>query len=58
MDINDLRSAVTVISFLTFVGLIVWAISKRNRDRFDEAANLPFDYEETPSTTNKIEEVK
>lgn len=58
MDINDLRSAVTVISFLTFIGLIVWAVSKRNRDRFDEAANLPFDHEETPSTTNKSEEVK
>jgi cytochrome c oxidase cbb3-type subunit IV len=43
MDINDLRSIVTVVSLLTFVGIVVWAYSKRNQDSFDEAARLPFD---------------
>lgn len=42
MDINDVRSAVTVICFLTFLGIIAWAWSKRNKQEFDEAANLPF----------------
>jgi cytochrome c oxidase cbb3-type subunit IV len=42
MDINDLRSVTTLISFLTFVGIIWWAYAKGNRQRFDEAANLPF----------------
>ena len=42
MDINDLRSAVTVVSMLTFLGIIVWAWSKRNKASFDEAAQLPF----------------
>lgn len=42
MDINDLRSAVTVISLLIFVGIVVWAWSKRNKAAFDEAAQLPF----------------
>jgi len=42
MDINDMRSAVTLVSFLTFVGIIVWAWSKRNKSSFDEAAQLPF----------------
>jgi cytochrome c oxidase cbb3-type subunit IV len=42
MDINDIRSAVTVISLLLFVGIVGWAWSKRNRDSFDEAAQLPF----------------
>jgi len=42
MDINDLRSAVTVISLLAFVGIIVWAWSRKNRAAFDEAAQLPF----------------
>ncbi|MBT9463474.1 cbb3-type cytochrome c oxidase subunit 3 [Hydrogenophaga sp.] len=42
MDINDLRSIVTVVSMLTFLGIVVWAWSKRNKDRFDEAAQLPF----------------
>ncbi|MDP2017670.1 cbb3-type cytochrome c oxidase subunit 3 [Hydrogenophaga sp.] len=42
MDINDLRSIVTVISMLTFLGIVAWAWSKRNKDRFEEAAQLPF----------------
>ncbi|HEX5806287.1 MAG TPA: cbb3-type cytochrome c oxidase subunit 3 [Macromonas sp.] len=42
MDVNDLRSVMTVISLVTFIGILVWAWSKRNRAAFDEAANLPF----------------
>nr|WP_291024512.1 cbb3-type cytochrome c oxidase subunit 3 [Hydrogenophaga sp.] len=42
MDINTLRSAVTVISLLVFLGTVAWAWSRRNRERFDEAARLPF----------------
>jgi cytochrome c oxidase cbb3-type subunit 4 len=41
MDINDMRSAVTVLSLLSFVGIVFWAWSKRNKERFDEAARLP-----------------
>jgi len=42
MDINDLRSIATVISLLTFVGIVAWAWSKRNQSDFEEAARLPF----------------
>jgi len=43
MDINDLRSIVTVISMLTFLGIVWWAYGlKSNKQRFEEAANLPF----------------
>ncbi|PZO18990.1 MAG: CcoQ/FixQ family Cbb3-type cytochrome c oxidase assembly chaperone [Burkholderiales bacterium] len=42
MDINDLRSIVTLISMFTFLGIVAWAWSKRNKDRFEEAAQLPF----------------
>ena len=43
MDINDLRSIVTVISLLTFLGIVWWAYGvKSNKKRFAEAANLPF----------------
>ena len=42
MDINVLRSIVTVVSLLTFVGIVAWAWSKRNQSNFDEAARLPF----------------
>ena len=44
MDINTLRSAVTVVSLIVFVGIAVWAWSpRRNQEEFDKAANLPFE---------------
>jgi cytochrome c oxidase cbb3-type subunit 4 len=42
-DVNTRRSLVTVISFLTFIGIIVWAYSRKNSADFDKAANLPFE---------------
>ncbi|MBS0449524.1 MAG: cbb3-type cytochrome c oxidase subunit 3 [Proteobacteria bacterium] len=42
MDVNDLRSLMTVVSMIAFLGIIVWAWSRNNRAAFDEAAQLPF----------------
>ncbi|MBS0315832.1 MAG: cbb3-type cytochrome c oxidase subunit 3 [Proteobacteria bacterium] len=42
LDVNDVRIAVTVLSMLFFIGICFWAYSRRNRARFDEAAELPF----------------
>jgi cytochrome c oxidase cbb3-type subunit IV len=41
-NINYLRAAVTLVSFITFGGIVAWALSKRNQAAFDEAAMLPF----------------
>jgi cytochrome c oxidase cbb3-type subunit IV len=46
MDINDLRSAVTVIGFVLFLALVRWAWAARRRGAFDDAAQLPFVGEE------------
>lgn len=40
--LSDARSVVTVLSFLSFVGIASWAYSKRRKTAFEEAANLPF----------------
>ncbi|MFN3564639.1 MAG: cbb3-type cytochrome oxidase subunit 3 [Burkholderiaceae bacterium] len=42
MDINDMRSIVTVLAFVSFIGIVAWAYSRHNRQRFEEAARLPF----------------
>jgi cytochrome c oxidase cbb3-type subunit 4 len=42
MDINDLRALVTLVSLATFGGICAWALAKRNRALFDEAARVPF----------------
>jgi cytochrome c oxidase cbb3-type subunit 4 len=33
----------TLLAFGIFVGIVIWAYSGRQKDRFDEAANLPLD---------------
>lgn len=52
MDINDLRTIVTTISFIVFAGIVYWAYSSRQRARFDEAANLPFADSDVPGNTD------
>ncbi|MEO8060991.1 MAG: cbb3-type cytochrome c oxidase subunit 3 [Burkholderiales bacterium] len=42
LDVNALRILVTLLSFITFVGIVRWACSRKNAAAFDEAAQLPF----------------
>ena len=49
MDINLAREIVTVVSFLAFVGILLWTASGRNRKRFEEAARIPLVDDETLS---------
>ncbi|MFM2119091.1 MAG: hypothetical protein RL722_559 [Pseudomonadota bacterium] len=42
LDINTLRSAVTVVSLLLFVGIMVWTFQRKRQSAWDEAAALPF----------------
>ena len=43
MDVNTLRSVATVASFVTFIGIVWWAWSRRRASDFADAANLPFE---------------
>jgi cytochrome c oxidase cbb3-type subunit IV len=50
MDLNLIRSLVTVLAFIVFVAIVVRAWSAANRERYAEAAALPFaDEAEPPS---------
>ena len=42
MDINSLRIAVTVASFVLFLALVVHSWSRRRAQEFHDAAMLPF----------------
>lgn len=42
MDINTLRSLVTVAGFVLFVAVLVWAYRPARKTAFDQAAQLPF----------------
>lgn len=55
MDLHDIRALFTVIMFVMFIGIVLWAWSNKRRSAFDEAANLPLDEPEQPRVENKKE---
>jgi len=42
-DLNTGRSIMTVVALVTFIGIILWAYSRKNASQFEEAAKLPFE---------------
>ena len=42
MDINLLRTLVTVVAFAVFIGILVWTWLPAKKAQFDDAAQLPF----------------
>ncbi|MCB8888018.1 cbb3-type cytochrome oxidase subunit 3 [Vreelandella malpeensis] len=56
MDTGTLRGVITFILLLAFLGIVVWAYSRRRREAFDEAANLPFADDEYDAHQDEPEE--
>ena len=50
MDINELRTIITTLSFVVFIGIVYWAYNGHQRKAFDEPANLPFIDDEMPES--------
>ena len=46
MEINLLRELVTVLSFVTFAGIVAYAVHPRNKGRFEVAATSVLDEED------------
>ena len=46
MDLGTFRGITTLLIMIAFIGIVIWAYSKRRKKDFDEAANLPFADEE------------
>jgi len=56
MIIDDLYVWATVASFVTFIGILIWALrSARNRN-FEEASKLPFQDSEQPADDKPAQE--
>ena len=43
MDITTLRIIATLLSFVTFIGILAWAWSRRRAPAFEAASRLPFE---------------
>ena len=48
MDAGAWRGIFTIVMFVMFIGIVVWAWSGRRKSGFDEAARLPLDDESLP----------
>ena len=55
MDINSLRAAAMVVLFVAFIGIVWFALRRKNRSRFDEAARLPFADDDMPDAKKQGE---
>ena len=50
MDSGTISGIVTVIFVVLFIGIVWWAYSRGNKQRFEDAGKLPFDDDQgTPS---------
>ena len=49
MDQNILRSILTVLGLVCFLGIAFWAYNRGARAGFEEAAKLPFTEDELPA---------
>jgi cytochrome c oxidase cbb3-type subunit 4 len=52
--LTDLRVISTVLSFLVFLGICIWAFHRRSKAKFDEAAHIPFLDEDLLTTAKKV----
>ena len=50
MDTSLIQSVWTIVVMVLFIGIVLWAWSGKRKQRFDEAANIPFDEDDALST--------
>jgi len=49
MDFVLIHSIWTVVMFIVFIGIVVWAWSAKRKKQFDEAARLPLEDDDAVS---------
>jgi cytochrome c oxidase cbb3-type subunit 4 len=53
---SHIQSFWTLIAFITFIGIVVWAWSSRRKKDFSDAANLIFDEQDSVNSAGKERE--
>lgn len=54
MDQSIIGSIFTVIVFVAFIGAVWWAFHSKNKDKFDDAANIIFEDEKNEDIDKKL----
>ena len=55
MDDNLIQVVWTLVVLVLFVGIVIWAWSGKRKNDFDEAANIPFNEDDTPTENTSKE---
>ncbi len=55
VDQGTLRGVITLVTLLTFLGIVWWAYRPGNRERFEEDARLAFDDEGATSMNSEVQ---
>lgn len=58
MDFSFAHSVWTVMMFLLFIGIVIWAWSGKRKQAFDEAAHLPFEDDEPHLDQSNLAQTK
>ncbi|MCF8192312.1 MAG: hypothetical protein RIS59_351 [Pseudomonadota bacterium] len=51
MELVDLRSLITVLAFVSFLGIVWWAWSSRREASFSQAARIPLEDDDRPGVS-------
>ena len=49
MDMGTIRGLLTAVLLLLFIGVVLWAFSRRRSDEFAEAARVPLADDKNPT---------
>ena len=49
MELIDVRSVLTVVMLVVFLGIVIWAYSSRRKEEFDEAAHSVLEDDAAPA---------
>ena len=53
MDLTFIQSVWTIVVMVVFIGIVIWAWSGKQKKRFEDAANIPFN-EDGPEHTDSM----
>jgi cytochrome c oxidase cbb3-type subunit 4 len=53
VDFTLIQSIWTIVVMVAFIGIVIWAWSGKRKQRFDDAANIPFN-EDEPSKSDSM----
>ena len=56
MDLTFIQAIWTIVVMVVFIGIVIWAWSGKRKQRFEDAANIPFNEDRQPQSDSITKE--